>query len=92
MKNKPYRKTLRDLQIELLKLQSWLKEQGEKIVVEIYPQAQGLAGATGLTLEEIQTTGTIALCKFHRLMLTSALAIEKLARSRGRVFSMATTY
>lgn len=49
-------------------------ERGEKIVVEIYPDARGLAGATGLTLHEIETSGTIAVCKFHRLMITSALA------------------
>ena len=33
MKNKPYLKALRNLQIELLKLQKWLKEEGEKVVV-----------------------------------------------------------
>ena len=49
-------------------------ERGEKIVVEIYPDARGLAGATGLTLKEIETSGTIAVCKFHRLMITSPLA------------------
>jgi tetratricopeptide (TPR) repeat protein len=49
-------------------------ERGEKIVVEIYPDAQGLAGATGLTVKEIETSGTIAVCKFHRLMITSPLA------------------
>ena len=49
-------------------------ERGEKVVVEIYPDARGLAGATGLTLGEIETSGTIAVCKFHRLMITSPLA------------------
>ncbi|MCK5687653.1 tetratricopeptide repeat protein [Myxococcota bacterium] len=49
-------------------------EEDEKIVVEIYPDARGLAGATGLTLKEIETSGTIAICKFHRLMVTSPLA------------------
>ncbi|MBI5511765.1 MAG: tetratricopeptide repeat protein [Deltaproteobacteria bacterium] len=49
-------------------------ERGEKIVVEIYPDARGLAAATGLTLKEIETSGTIAVCKFHRLMITSPLA------------------
>ncbi len=49
-------------------------ERGEKIVVEIYPDARGLAGATGLTVHEIETSGTIAVCKFHRLMITSPLA------------------
>jgi len=49
-------------------------ERGEKIVVEIYPDARALAGATGLTIHEIETSGTIAVCKFHRLMITSPLA------------------
>ena len=49
-------------------------ERGEKIAVEIYPDARGLAGATGLTVKEIETSGTIAVCKFHRLMITSPLA------------------
>ena len=44
------------------------------IVVEIYPDARGLAQATGLTVKEIDTSGTIAVCKFHRLMVTSPLA------------------
>lgn len=49
-------------------------EQEEKIAVEIYPDARGLAGATGLTIDEIETSGTIAVCKYHRLMVTSPLA------------------
>jgi tetratricopeptide (TPR) repeat protein len=49
-------------------------ERGEKIAVEIYPEVRGLAGATGLTIHEIEASGTIAVCKFHRLMITSPLA------------------
>ncbi len=45
----------------------------EKIVVEIYPDALGLAAATGLTVGEIETSGTIAVAKYHRLMITSPL-------------------
>ncbi|MBC7794066.1 MAG: tetratricopeptide repeat protein [Clostridia bacterium] len=55
-------------------LEIFAAERGEKIAVEIYPDARGLAGATGLSLREIETTGTIAVCKFHRLMITSPLA------------------
>jgi polyphosphate kinase 2 len=33
MKRKPYERELRDLQIELLKVQRWAKESGEKIVI-----------------------------------------------------------
>jgi tetratricopeptide (TPR) repeat protein len=49
-------------------------ERGEKIAVEIYPDARGLSSATGLSIKEIETSGTIAICKFHRLMITSPLA------------------
>ncbi len=49
-------------------------ERGEKIAVEIYPDARGLSAATGLSLQAIETTGTIAVAKFHRLMIISPLA------------------
>ncbi len=49
-------------------------ERGERIAVEIYPDARGLSVATGLSVREIETTGTIAVCKYHRLMITSPLA------------------
>lgn len=49
-------------------------ERGEKIAVEIFPDANGLSGATGLSVKDIETSGTIAVCKFHRLMITSPLA------------------
>ncbi|MEO1172321.1 MAG: tetratricopeptide repeat protein, partial [Myxococcota bacterium] len=49
-------------------------ERGEKIAVEIYPDARGLSAATGLPLKAIATTGTIAVAKFHRLMIISPLA------------------
>ena len=45
-----------------------------KIAVEIYPDARGLARATGLTIRQIETSGTIAVCKYHRLMIISPLA------------------
>ena len=49
-------------------------ERGEKIVVEFYPTPAALAGATGLRAREIETSGTIAVCRFHRLMLLSPRA------------------
>ncbi|MBN1959410.1 MAG: hypothetical protein JW841_00565 [Deltaproteobacteria bacterium] len=55
-------------------LQFFPAERNQKIVVEIYPDARALADATGLTIREIATSGTIAICKFHRIMVTSALA------------------
>ncbi len=50
-------------------------ERGTPIVVEIYPDARSLGDASGLRPKEIATSGTIAICKFHRLMITSPLAL-----------------
>lgn len=47
----------------------------EKIVVEVYPTARSLAQVSTLTENEIQTSGTIAICKFNRLMFTSPRAL-----------------
>ena len=55
-------------------LQFYPAEGDEKIAVEIYPDARGLARATGLTVRQIETSGTIAVCKYHRLMIISPLA------------------
>lgn len=48
-----------------------------QILVEIYPSAKYLADVTSLTEEEIETSGTIALCKYNRLMFTSPRALAK---------------
>jgi tetratricopeptide (TPR) repeat protein len=45
------------------------------IRVEIYPEVADLAKVSTLTLKEIETSGTIALCKFNRLMITSPRAL-----------------
>ena len=42
-----------------------------RVVVEIYPSADYLAKVSTLTEEDIETSGTIALCKYNRLMFTS---------------------
>jgi len=42
--------------------------------VEIYPRTVTLAQVSVLTEEEIRTSGTIALCKYNRLMITSPRA------------------
>lgn len=47
------------------------------IRLEIYPGAETLAEVSTLTLEQIQTTGTIALSKWNRLMLTSPKALVR---------------
>lgn len=41
------------------------------IRLEIYPSAKSLAEVSSLTLEHIKTTGTVALCKWNRLMIAS---------------------
>ncbi len=45
--------------------------------VEIYPTAATLAKVSPLTEAEIKNSGTIALCKYNRLMFTSPKALLK---------------
>jgi tetratricopeptide (TPR) repeat protein len=47
----------------------------ERIRVEIYGEVRDLARVSPLTVAEIETSGTIALCKFNRLMATSPRAL-----------------
>ncbi len=46
------------------------KPEGQ-VLVEIYPSRKYLAAVSPLTEEDIETSGTIALCKYNRLMFTS---------------------
>lgn len=48
-----------------------------QVVVEIYPEIRYLAAVSPLTEEEIETSGTIALCKYNRLMFTSPRALVR---------------
>ncbi len=48
----------------------------ETVPVEIYPTGDKFAVVTTLTRQEIETTGTIALCKFNRLMITTPGALS----------------
>lgn len=41
------------------------------ITVHVYPRVEDLARVSNLTEAEIRNSGTIALCKFNRLMITS---------------------
>lgn len=43
----------------------------EKVVIEAMPSKQAFIDASTLTRENIETSGTIALCKYNRLMFTS---------------------
>ena len=45
------------------------------IRLEIYPKTKVLAAVSPLTEKDIRTSGTIALCKYHRLMITSPRAL-----------------
>lgn len=47
------------------------------IRLEIYPSAASLARVSTLTVRDIETTGTIALCKWDRLMVTSPRALVR---------------
>jgi tetratricopeptide (TPR) repeat protein len=47
------------------------------IRLEIYPSAAALAEVSTLTLEQIETSGTVALCKWNRLMITSPRALVR---------------
>ncbi len=47
------------------------------IRLEIYPTAASLAQVSTLTVQEIATTGTIALSKWDRLMITSPRALVR---------------
>jgi tetratricopeptide (TPR) repeat protein len=45
--------------------------------LEIYPGPEVLARVSTLTVEQIETTGTVALSKWHRLMVTSPKALVR---------------
>lgn len=47
------------------------------IRLEIYPSAASLAQVSSLTVRDIETTGTIALCKWDRLMVTTPRALVR---------------
>ena len=47
------------------------------IRLEIYPSAGALSRVSTLTLEQIETSGTVALCKWNRLMITSPRALVR---------------
>ncbi|MEE2902561.1 MAG: tetratricopeptide repeat protein [Myxococcota bacterium] len=55
------------------KLLGW--KPSSRIIVEFYPSAATLAAVSTLTEEEIANSGTIALCKWNRLMVTTPRAI-----------------
>ncbi len=61
----------------------------DPIRVEVYPSAESLARVTGLTVADIGRTGTIALCKFNRLMIVTP---RSLLRGYGWLDTLAHEY
>ncbi len=47
----------------------------DPVRVEIFPTAARFIQASGLTEDEIQTTGTVALCIYNKLMITTPRAL-----------------
>lgn len=45
-----------------------------KVRVEIYPSVSSFTSVSTLSREEVRTSGTIGLCKFNRIMITSPRA------------------
>lgn len=43
----------------------------EPVRIEVYARVEDLAAVSTLSVEDIQNSGTIALCKYNRLMITS---------------------
>ncbi len=43
----------------------------EPIAIHVYPRSEDLGRVSGLTVDQIRNSGTIALCKYNRVMLTS---------------------
>jgi tetratricopeptide (TPR) repeat protein len=48
-----------------------------KVRVEVVNNARELSKVSTLTYQQIQTTGTIAICKFNKLMVTSPKAVAR---------------
>ncbi len=47
---------------------------GEPVRVEIYPTVASFTAVSTLTRSEVETSGTIGLCKFNRIMITTPRA------------------
>lgn len=49
----------------------------DPVVVEIYPSRSAFIAASTLTREEVETSGTVAICHYHRLMLISPAVLAR---------------
>ncbi len=52
-----------------------LEPKREKILVEIYPSPELLATAVGISEDMIINSGTVAICKFGRILITTPRAL-----------------
>jgi len=46
-------------------------DTGDPILVEVYPTVKSFSISTGLTDEDLEKSGTIAVCKYRRLMINT---------------------
>lgn len=49
----------------------------EKVLVEIYPDKEPFSRISPLTLQDIMTSGTVALCKYNRIMMISPASMVR---------------
>ena len=49
----------------------------EKVIVEFYPDRRSLAQVSPLTMKDIMTSGTVALCKYNRIMMISPASLVR---------------
>jgi len=49
----------------------------DPVLVEIYPAFEYFTAATGLTDEDLKNSGTIAVCKYRRLMINSPRTLSR---------------
>jgi tetratricopeptide (TPR) repeat protein len=73
----PYVLDALEAQRRALKEDLGWETSGGKLVIEFLNDTRELARISTLTEEEIKTSGTIALCKFNKLMVVSPKALVK---------------
>jgi len=49
----------------------------EKVLIEFYPNRASLAQISPLTLQDIVTSGTVALCKYNRIMMITPASLVR---------------
>jgi hypothetical protein len=77
---------LQTLEAAYDRLGSWLGlRPGERIRVEIIPDARAFERVSGLGRTEIETSGAVGICKFNKIMLLSPRALLQGYRWRDAV-------